>query len=85
MTNGYELLIEKETMFAEMLMQVLRDNAIPCVAMPTQGAGFVLKTGLQDRLNVYVPADQLEQAKFLVQELFSGDFSDEEVSEDIAQ
>ena len=76
MPNGYELLVEKESMFAQMLMQVLRDNDIPCTALPVKGVGFVLRTGMQDRLNVYVPTDRLEQAKSLLQELFSGDYEE---------
>ena len=33
MDNGYELLVEKEEMWAQMLMQVLQDNDIPCTAL----------------------------------------------------
>ncbi len=77
MNNGYELLTEKEAMFAEMLMQVLRDNGIPCTAMPVQGAGFSLATGLQERKNVYVPAEHIARARELHEELFSGDFDEE--------
>ena len=33
--------------------------------------GFVLKTGVQDRLQVLVPSDCLQQAKDLEEELFS--------------
>ena len=73
MERGYELLTEKEEMWAQMLMQVLKDNEIPCTALPVHGGGFVLKTGMQDSLRVYVPADKLPQATKLMQELFSGD------------
>ena len=73
MDNEYKLLTEKEEMWAQMLMQVLRDNDIPCTALPVHGGGFVLKTGMQDSLRVYVPADKLLQATDLMQELFSGE------------
>ncbi len=71
MNHGYELLIEKEEMWARMLMEVLQDNGIPCVKQSVYGAGFVIKTGTQERLKLYVPNNYLEQASELVKELFS--------------
>ena len=71
MNNGYVLLIEKEEMWARMLTQVLEDNHIPCVAFPVYGAGLSIKTGIQERLQVYVPAKYLTPAAALVEELFS--------------
>ena len=71
MNEGYEFLVEKESMWAAMLLQVLRDNNIPCTSLPVYGAGFALKTGKQERLKVYVPADKMEQATELLNELFS--------------
>ena len=71
MEQGYELLVEKESMWAEMLIQVLKDNDIPCTSLPVHGAGFSIKTGIQDRLKVYVPTENLERAKELLEELFS--------------
>ena len=73
MRDGYILLVEKEEMWAKMLMQVLEDNHVPCAALPVYGAGFSLKTGMQDRLKVYVPVDNLPQATELVEELFSAE------------
>lgn len=73
MRDGYILLVEKEEMWAKMLMQVLEDNHVPCAALPVYGAGFSLKTGIQDRLKVYVPVDNLPQATELVEELFSAE------------
>ncbi|MCR5460779.1 MAG: hypothetical protein K6F51_12875 [Acetatifactor sp.] len=70
MDNGFELLTEKETMWAEMLGQVLKDNDVPYVAIPVNGTGLSLKTGLQDRLRIYVPADKKRQADSLLNELF---------------
>ena len=73
MRDGYILLVEKEEMWAKMLMQVLEDNHVPCAALPVYGAGFSLKTGIHDRLKVYVPVDNLPQATELVEELFSAE------------
>ena len=78
MKDGYVLLLEKEEMWAKMLMQVLEDNNIPCTAIPVYGAGFSIKTGIQERLKVYVPVGNLPQATELVEELFSAESIHEE-------
>ena len=78
MNSGYVLLTEKEEMWARMLMEVLEDNSIPCAALPVYGAGFSIKTGKQDILKVFVPAEMLPQATELVEELFSSEFIFEE-------
>ena len=73
MEKDFELLAEKEAMWARMLMEVLQDNGVPCVSMPVLGAGFVLKTGIQEWLRVYVPGEFMVQARALLDELFAGD------------
>ena len=73
MDNGFDLLTEKEAMWAKMLMEVLTDNGIPCVEVPRYGAGFVMRTGIQEVLRVCVPADRLEQSQALMEALFSED------------
>ena len=78
MNNGYVQLTEQEEMWAKMLMEVLEDNLIPCAALPVNGAGFSIKTGIQERLKVFVPAHQLPQAEELLQALFSASFVPEE-------
>ncbi len=78
MRDGYVLLVEKEEMWAKMLMQVLEDNNVPCAAIPIYGAGFSIKTGTQERLKVYIPIDNLPQATELVEELFSAESIQEE-------
>ena len=70
MDNGYVLLIEKEEMWAKMLIEVLNDNGIPAVSRSVLGAGFVIKTGLPERLKIYVPSDKKERAAELANELF---------------
>ena len=78
MNDGYVLLVEKEEMWAQMLMQVLEDHNISCAALPVYGAGFAIKTGMQERLKVYVPSENLPQATELLQELFSAEIVQEE-------
>ena len=73
MNNGYEFLVEKEAMWAEMLEQVLKDNDIPCVAIPVYGAGLALKAGLQERFKILVPNERMAEAEELLHELFPND------------
>ena len=73
MAQDFVLLTEKEEMWTEMLMEVLRDNQIPCASMGVNGAGFSIKTGKPDWLKVYVPQDFLPQAEELLNALFSDD------------
>lgn len=77
MENSYEFLIEKEEMWARMLMEVLMDNGIPCEALPVYGAVMVMRGGKQERLRVFVPSDRMAEAGELVTELFSQDASDD--------
>ncbi len=69
--NRYEFLTEKEAIWAEMLMQVLKKNHIPCTAVPVYGAGLVMKAGMQERLKIYVPNEDKAKAEELLEELFS--------------
>lgn len=78
MNDGYVLLVEKEEMWAQMLIQVLEDHNVPCTALPVYGAGFTIRTGTQERLKVYVPSENLPQAAELLQELFSAEFVQDE-------
>ena len=82
MYNGYVLLAEKEPMWAQMLMEVLEDNNIPCASLPVHGAALVHKTGKQERLRVYVPSENLQQASDLLHILFSGTFLEEQAEPD---
>ena len=71
MSDEYVFLIEKEEMWARMLLEVLEDNHVPCVSLPVYGVAVALKTGKQERLKVYVPASYVQQATELVEALFS--------------
>lgn len=77
MNDGYVLLTEKEEMWSRMLIQVLEDNGIPHTTIPVYGAVFSIKTGKQDSLRIFVPAEKLPQAKELLEELFSANIVEE--------
>ena len=78
MKDGYAPLLEKEEMWAKMFIQVLEDNNIPFATVPVYGAGFSMRTGIQERLKVFVPAENLAQAAELAEELFSAKSFQEE-------
>ena len=82
MDRDYLLLTEKEAMWAEMLMQVLKDNNIPYAALPVHGAGLILKTGMHERFSIYVPDGYFQQASELMQVLFSDSCIQEEPFDD---
>lgn len=69
--SDFAFLAEKDSMWAQMLVNVLKDNGIPCTAMPVHGAGLVMKTGMKERLKIFVPAEKKPQAEEILEELFS--------------
>ena len=71
MTQQYEFLVEKDAIWADILMQVLKENGIPCTAFPVYGAGVVLRAGVQERMKLFVPADQKQQAAAIMEDLFA--------------
>ena len=71
MEQNYEILIETEEMWARMLMEVLDEHEIPHAAKSVFGAGLVIRTGVQERLTVYVPANCYDRAKALSDALFA--------------
>ncbi len=71
MNTDYEFLVEKEEMWANLLMEVLKDNGILPAALPVYGAGLVIETGMLERLKIYVPRKNKAQAVELLQELFA--------------
>ena len=73
MDGKFAVLTEKETMWAEMLLEVLRDHEIPYAQLPVLGAAFSMRTGTPERLRIYVPEDRLDQARELMAALFSED------------
>ncbi len=77
MNNDFVLLVEKEAMWAGMLQEVLKDNAISCVAIPVFGAGLTLKTGMQERMRIFVPPEKKLKAEELLHELFPSEDGEE--------
>lgn len=73
MNDQYEFLVEKEEMWAKMLMEVLKDNDIPCTALPRYGAGLTMKAGVKERLQVFVSSDCKSKAEELLNALFPKD------------
>lgn len=71
MNTAYEFLTEKEAIWAEMLIQVLKENHIPCTAIPVYSAGLVMRAGMRERLKIYVPNENKAKAEELLEELFS--------------
>ncbi len=82
MNNRYEFLMEKEEIWAKILVQVLEENGIPAVTSAVYGAGLVIRTGMQERLQIFVPKEQLQKAAELADELFSEAEFAEEADED---
>ncbi len=83
--NTFVFLVQKEEMWARMLVEVLEDNNVPCATRPVLGVGFAMKMGVQDYLQIFVPPECFEQANALAEELFADDtpvtdefFEDEE-------
>jgi len=71
MNTGYGFLTEKEAMWAETLIQVLKKDHIDCVAVPVYGAGLVMKAGMRERLKIYVPNEDKARAEALRDQIFS--------------
>ena len=71
MHTGYELLTEQPQLWADILMQVLRENGVPCISKPVYGAGLAVSAGLQERMKVYVAPGSLPQAQELLEDLLA--------------
>ena len=70
--KDYCFLAAKEEMWAKMLQELLQNNHIPAVLLPTLGAGISLKSGQTEQYQIFVPYEGLEQASGLLQ-MFFGD------------
>lgn len=72
--EGMCLLTEKETVWAGVLADVLKQHDIPFTRESTLGAGMAIRTGsLLETIRFFVPASYLAAAKELVDELFAGE------------
>ena len=78
MDNAFQFLLEKEEMWARMLVEVLEDNGIPCATRPVHGVGFTMKLGIQDSLQIFVPAEHMPRAFALAEELFCKEILNED-------
>ena len=70
MDNEYVLLIEIDELWAKMLIEVLENNNVSYFSQPCYGAGFIVKTGTQNRLKIYVLSKDFIKAKNLTEQLF---------------
>ena len=68
MNREFVLLLEDDAIWAQVLVQVLKNNGIPCKAAPVYGAGLVVSAGLQERLKVYVPDEYAAQAQAILED-----------------
>ncbi len=73
MSNTYTLFTEKDAIWADILVQLLKNNGIPCVAKPVHGAGMVVGAGVQERMRLYIPAEMVSQAEALMADYFPAD------------
>ncbi len=62
MNHSFELLTEMDAMWAELLLEVLKNNNIPCTSLPIYGAGMTLRGGKLERLQIFVPQGEKEKA-----------------------
>lgn len=72
--EGMCFLTEKDTVWAGMLADVLKQKDIPFIKESSLGAGLRIRAGsLMETIRFFVPAAYLTPAKELVDELFAGD------------
>lgn len=75
--EGMCLLTEKDTVWAGMLADVLKQHGIPFAKESTLGAGMAIRAGsLLETIRFYVPASCLAAAVDIVDELFAGEESE---------
>ncbi len=73
MDNPFILLADKEKMWAEMLIEALKNEGVPCVSFPVYGAAMALKMMGCERLKVYVPQEEKEKAQTVLLSLFGAE------------
>lgn len=70
MDEEYELLTEKEKIWAEMYIQLLKQNGIRYMVIPVNGIGLSMKIGSQDFFKIYVASSEKKKAEDLIKETF---------------
>lgn len=68
MYEAFELLLEKEKIWAEMYIKLLEENGITCKVIPVNGVGLSMKTGSQDILRIYVSTKEKAKAEKILNE-----------------
>lgn len=76
MDEEFVTLVEREGVWARMLIEVLKDNGIPAAGIPLIGAGLTMRAGMQERYRVLVPEECLEKAAGILREIFPSDFGE---------
>lgn len=72
--QGYCFLTEKEMMWAEALMEALKNSGIPSVYQTVLGAGVALEVGRSlERYQIFVPCEKIEEAREIDGALFGGE------------
>lgn len=75
-------LIEKEQIWGEMLLDVLKQEGIPCIVRRTLGAGLATSIGgMLECYRFYVPFAELDRALAIADELFPKDAGDDTEAE----
>lgn len=69
--NDYCYLVEKDTLWAEMLKEILDKKNIPYIVSATYGAGLSIKMGIySEKYNFYVPYIYLDKARQIIETMF---------------
>ena len=73
------LLTEQDYISSGILEDLLKQNSIPYLKKDVMGAGLAIKVGpMLDRSRFYIPFGQYEEAKELVEEVFSSGGEEED-------
>ncbi len=70
MDKEYIFIAELEYMWAQMLIDVLKDNNIPCFSKPVYGAALTTRIGMPERMEIYVYKEDGNKAAELYKEVF---------------
>lgn len=66
MNEEYELLMEKEEIWANMFIQILKENNIDFIVKRVNGIAISMKTGCQDYLRIYVKKSEKNEVEKLI-------------------
>lgn len=66
MNEEYELLMEKEEIWANLFIQILKKNNIDFIVKRVNGIAISMKTGCQDYLRIYVKTSEKDKVEKLI-------------------